>query len=183
MTMTVDTKVLLVGPAKLYFAAASPSLVLPATSADVSALAAGTFTGFKAFGETTKPTMLKDTPQFAEVHTLEQLRPSEVVQTGAVTTIDTEIQYITFAELAQFAQGLIGSSTYASGQVGLAQKLALALVGPWGTSDSALYTFSRVVVDSGLSLSWDNKGTSIPFTLKVLSSGVSGVADYNSYLL
>lgn len=160
---------LLQGPARIFVAPAGTALP---DASDIASLVAGDLEDWAYAGDTTKPVMLKDTPNYSEATSQQKTRVIDIHVDSIKTTIESSAREVTIARLKDMVRA---SSTSASGVttvtpsgLGPVPKFACAIVGPW-PGGTALVVVERAAYVDATELTWDTQNaTEIPFKIEVL---------------
>ena len=160
---------LLQGPAQIFVAPAGTALP---DDGDIAALVSGDLTGWTYAGDTTKPTVLKDTPNYSRAQSQQTARVIDVHVTELVTTIESSAREVTVERLRDLVRGTVttasGVSTIVPSGLGAVPKFSCAIVGPW-PGGTALVVVERAAFIDSSEITWDSQNaTEVPFKIEVL---------------
>lgn len=181
------TSELIVGPGRIFVAPYGTAL--PKGKADVPALLAGTFPGFKYEGDTVAAVALSEELDTIEAESQQTGRTLDMAVKKSKGTVKTEARGYTVKKLARYAHASFTTDTLTSESLltpkGVAPltKFAIAIVGPWteGRQTSALFVAPRIVFPKGMELAMDaDNYAKCPIELNILAA--DGGADWSLYL-
>jgi hypothetical protein len=160
---------LLIGPAKLFVAAAGTAVDTLANYQDDDAA------GWTYLGNTTEGVSLSDAPEYARAMSQQSERALDVAVTSITTTIGTTLREVDANRLADFVRGTTNIddniTTITPGGLGPTPKLALVLVGRWPGGDAVLYA-ARATLVGEREVVWSSADfTAIAVEFEVLTNG------------
>jgi hypothetical protein len=163
-----------VGPARLFVADAGTAL--PGRS-DLTALKAGSLSGWTELGHTATPVAVTETPQVTTVTSQQAGRPLDAYIASYDTHVTTSLRETTAGNVALAFRATVDGDDLDAGAPKRVPVKALAVVGPWHGTDEVLIVVARTALSAETSLTFDaENGAELPVDFVVMDA--SPATDY-----